>query len=301
MSRIFFLVCLSMGVLLAEQPKLKNTGDILLNRAILLASVSRDSVPVEAGKQAISQKSIGKSVLFSAILPGAGQYYTKSYLKTAIFLATEAVAWGLYRSYNNRGDEQTREFEAFADANWTEQRYWTFVYLFLNNRPDLNGFPYNQYNLVEDAAGRLVIDNWQEAESVLHNFAKSQYISGFSHELPNTKTQQYYEMIGKYPEQFGNAWADARYDVRYNGGYGGVLTENITPMNKIYVTMRNEANRLYDKAAYGTMIALVNHVISAIDAGFSTKRYNQRQLKLSYQNRRYENEYVNMFGLAMIF
>jgi hypothetical protein len=65
--------------------------------------------------------------------------------------------------------------------------------------------------------------------------------------------------------------------------------------------MRDEANRLYDKAAYGTMIALVNHVISAIDAGFSTRRYNQRQIKLSYQNRRYENEYVNMFGLAMIF
>lgn len=301
MSRTIFLVCICLGLLMAEQPKLKNTGDILLNRAILLSNVTVDSVTSENGKSSITQKSIGKSVLFSAVLPGAGQFYAKSYIKAAIFLAAEVIAWGVYRNYNQQGDDQTRKFEAFADANWTEQRYWTFVYLYLNDRPDLNGFPYNQYNLIEDAAGRLVIPNWQEAESILHNFAKSQYISGFSHELPDTKTQQYYEMIGKYPEQFGNAWADARYDVRYNGGYGGALVENITPMNKTYVNMRDEANRLYDKAAYGTMIALVNHVISAIDAGFSTRRYNQRQIKLSYQNRRYENEYVNMFGLAMIF
>jgi hypothetical protein len=48
------------------------------------------------------------------------------------------------------------------------------------------------------------------------------------------------------------------------------------------------------------MAALINHVISAVDAGFTTRRYNRRQMKLSYDNRIYNGEFVNMFGVAFI-
>jgi len=115
----------------------------------------------------------------------------------------------------------------------------------------------------------------------------------FSHRLPSTRTQQYYEMIGKYPGQFGNAWSDASFDRKYSG------PDNITSNNNFYMDMRDEANRYYDIAQYGLMAVLINHVVSAIDAGFTTRNYNRRQVKMemSYKNLRYKREYVNMFGV----
>ena len=306
MKRLFaFLTILIAIPGWAQQSFPEKTDDVLVNRQLLNDALA-NNIQDQLDNAVISnapQKSIGKSVLMSAVLPGAGQFYANSYIKSAIFLAAEAVAWGMYVSYNKKGDDQTDKFEAFANQNWTEQRYWTFVYTYVQSRyPDVEGFPYGQYDaMVEDAAGRLVIPDWQTAEEDLKEFASSQYISGFSHDLPSTTTQQYYEMIGKYPEQFGNGWADATYTDRYQGGYGDPSRENVTVMNKNYVGMRNEANQFYDKAAYGTMIALVNHVISAIDAGFTTRRFNQRQMQLTYNNRRLNGEYVNMFGLAVEF
>ena len=117
----------------------------------------------------------------------------------------------------------------------------------------------------------------------------------FSHRLPGSKTQQYYEMIGKYPVQFGNAWIDADFDRNYRG------PNNITAKNDSYMTMREDSNRLYDVAQYGLMVVLINHVASAIDAGFTARKYNRRQLQLemSYNNFDYKGEYVNMFGMKV--
>ncbi len=102
-------------------------------------------------------------------------------------------------------------------------------------------------------------------------------------------------MIGKYPEQFGNAWADASFNAEYSG-----FEDNVTPMNDHYTNLSKEAENLYDKAGYGSMAALINHVISAVDAGFTTRSYNRRQMRLSYDNRQINGEYVNMFGVAFI-
>ncbi len=300
----------------ADSSRLVLTGDgetlpdamgenVLMNRQLILARLQDNlegTVQDEIFAQNAPQKSVGKAVLFSAILPGTGQLYAGSYWKSALFLAVEAAAWAINISYNKKGDDQTDFFQSFADQNWSEQRYWTFVYLQLNGR-GIEGFPSGKYDnqFGTDATGREVILNWEEAERDLEPYANTQFISGFSHHLPETKTQQYYEMIGKYPEQFGNAWADASYNVRYEGSYGGVKAGNITPMIGNYVSLRDEANRLYDRAAYGSMIALVNHVISAVDAGFTTNRYNRRQLRLSYQSRWMADKYVNLVGLTMTF
>jgi hypothetical protein len=65
--------------------------------------------------------------------------------------------------------------------------------------------------------------------------------------------------------------------------------------------MRDQANRYYDIAQYGLMAVLINHVVSSIDAGFTTRNYNRRQVKMemSYQNLRYKGEYLNMFGVNL--
>ncbi len=300
----FLLMGLTMSLWAGDsEPDLQN--NILLNRLRLNTQLEENlqSELQEEVKIGASQKSIGKAVLFSAVLPGAGQFYAQSYWKALAFVAVEATAWAINISNNKKGDDKTSEFIDFADQNWSEQRYWSYVYYKLNGRVEDPNFPTGVYdNLIQpDEANRPVIidEVWQTAEEDLEPFATTEYLRGFSHHLPDEKTQQYYEMIGKYPEQFGNAWADASFDVSYRGAYGGV--GNITPMNDLYTTMRLDANNFYNKAGYGTMIALVNHLVSAIDAGFTTRSFNRKQVELTYRQDYYFGEFLNMFGLNLAF
>lgn len=84
-----------------------------------------------------------------------------------------------------------------------------------------------------------------------------------THTLPDTKTQQYYEMIGKY-DQFKQGWDDWTVD-------GPALTPN----REYYEGIRHDSNAAFKNASYSVMIAMANHLISAFDAGFSIRKYNR--------------------------
>jgi hypothetical protein len=246
--------------------------------------------------------SIGRAVLFSAVIPGSGQFYAKSYIKAALFFAFEIGAWAVNISYDKKGDDKVNEFEQYANTNWNEFRYWSYVNWIASNDERYNDLPLARENniLVVSAPNGgnwyLINEDYYNANrdellAILKDIEKNE----FSHRLPADKTQQYFEMIGKYPVQFGNAWIDADFDRNYRG------PSNITVKNDLYMTMREDSNRFYDVAQYGLMVALVNHVASAIDAGFTARNYNRRQLQLemSYNNFDYKGEFINMFGLNM--
>lgn len=235
-------------------------------------------------------KSIGKSVLFSLVLPGSGQFYANSYIKSALFLAVEASAWAINVSYNKRGDDKDAEFKRYANQHWSEQRY--FSYLYYQFGDEIASEVGRELNTNPDNVNRPILtdEDYKEYKETIREWEDK-----YSHRLPKGKTQQYYEMIGKYPHQFGNAWDDASFDVEYLG------PDKITPHNDFYMEMREESNRLYDIARYGTMAALINHVISAIDAGFTTRSYNRSHtgMEMSYDNVKLNGEYVNMLGVNL--
>jgi len=243
-------------------------------------------------------RSVSKSVLFSAILPGSGQFYSKSYIKAAIFFAAEVGAWAVYFSYDKKGDQKDSEFKTYADENWSEYRYWSYVNWVATNDPNYTGpelFPIDPPVQAPNGGYWYLIpeDYYNSNQENIVSTLREVEADKFSHQLPSSKTQQYYEMIGKYPMQFGNAWEDASFDRQYSG------PDNITEGNDYYMSMRDESNRLYDVSQYGLMVVLINHVISAIDAGFTARGYNRRQVKMemSYQNYHYKNEYLNMLGM----
>ncbi len=61
--------------------------------------------------------------LFSAVIPGAGQFYTKSYWQGAAFLGVEVISWIAYAKYEKKGDQQTQAFQNYADTHWSVIRY----------------------------------------------------------------------------------------------------------------------------------------------------------------------------------
>jgi hypothetical protein len=85
-----------------------------------------------------------------------------------------------------------------------------------------------------------------------------------THNLPDTKTQQYYEMIGKY-NQFMKGWDDW-----VSGG------PNLTPRRDYYETMRNNHNHQLINASRCAMVSLCNHLLSSLDAAWTIHRHNMK-------------------------
>jgi len=103
-------------------------------------------------------------------------------------------------------------------------------------------------------------EHWSEAR--WHQYYNSE-TDPSTHELPDTKTQQYYEMIGKY-DQFAKGW-DTWETERV------VLSSN----RKKYEDMEHAMNQEYKKASTFAALILVNHLFSAADAAWTIHRYNR--------------------------
>ena len=196
-------------------------------------------------------KSPKRAFIYSLIVPGWGQKYAKSHaIKILAFLAIEAGSWMEYFKYHNDGNQKTDEFEAFADEHWIEGRVLSETSV--DPAQSYRGWLLTEYGVVDD-------DD----------------IGEFTHHLPETKDQQYYEMIGKY-DQFRAGWDDYWENPSYYDSTdesGNYLF--VSPNRAKYEDMRREANDLLDKANKFIMVSLANHVISAIDAALAAKRYNR--------------------------
>lgn len=307
LSRAFLVMILaSFSLVVAETPFNWGKEEMLASRLVMkqqaLQSTQTEDTLFHTAPPAGKKLSVKKAVIFSGILPGSGQFYAKSYVKTALFVAVEAAAWAINISYQHKGDQKDSEFKDYANAHWAEYRYWSYVNWDNRGNDAYAGLlvPENLWVTVNHEDGRvwyLIDEGYYRANqaSIVNNLRQVEQ-QEYSHRLPPTRTQQYYEMIGKYPVQFGNAWDDATFNRTYSG------PDNITPNNNYYMEMRDESNHYYDMAQYGIMVALINHVVSAIDAGFTARNYNRQQAKLeaSYHNYRYRGEYVNMFGVNVI-
>jgi len=223
-----------------------------------------------------------RAALMSAVVPGAGQFYTKSYLQSALFFGFEVGMWILYSQYTSKGDDKTKEFEHFADEHWSVVRYarWMAQYYpeqfdpatLLNNPSDNVEHPWDyvnwdKLNSTEDAIGQLILTSQP---------------TGFTHRLPRRPEQQYYELIGKY-SQYGGGWDDAAYYTPDD-----VLSSNVSPHFHHYSAMRGDANDLYAVASTATYLLVANHVFNALEAAWNATRMNRKlSTHASFQIKQY--------------
>lgn len=192
----------------------------------------------------------------SLVLPGAGEFYAESYWKSAAFLAVEIGVWVVAYLYDGKGNRQSDFFQGFANEHWSVVRYGQYAQDHLKPAD-------KTYNwLLPGTDGRNPWErvNWAELNRMERDIA-----GYYSHTLPAYGDQQYFELIGKYP-QFNQGWDDAT--VSFN--YGDPLTARFL----YYSDERGKANRYYETATTMVTIAIVNHVVSAIDAAFSAGSYN---------------------------
>ena len=238
----------------AGEPRLFLTGHI---RVDLLGQTSLWDQPLEDVTEesaAVGQeKSPWLAAGLSLLIPGSGQFYAKSYWKSALFFAVEVAAVTAAILYDREGDDRTASYQAFANQHWNVSRYadWTEQNFSLQGE-----FQWDQGN------GFV---NWDELNRMERAVAASPGGGWYSHTLPPYGSQQYYELIGKYP-QYNQGWDDAPPNFTYG--------DPLTPRFLSYSADRGEANSYYDRASTAVTVAVVNHIISALDAAWSASMYN---------------------------
>ena len=196
-------------------------------------------------------KSPVKAMLLSLAVPGLGQYYYGSKVKSAVFLGTEITAWTLHIMWHQDAEDMTDEFEAFNREHWLESRYSRYLELAFNGYTDDEDIP--------DSIG------------------------GITHHLPNTQTQQYYEMTGKY-NQFAWGWDDAVLNDSVLEDYDSttikkIASDDTTPYSALrfeYETMRADANDKFNDANKMITVAIINRIISGFEAYFMTRHRNKK-------------------------
>jgi len=203
----------------------------------------------------VGEKSPYLGALFSGIIPGAGEFYAKNYLKAGIFFAIEAGLWTAYSIFQNKGDDQTAIYQNFANQNWDVYQYAAWL------KSAGGGFTQSgQINLNAPPNELLVQINICERAN------------NFSHTLPAYGEQQYYELIGKY-QTFVAGWKDA--DLNLLNANQTNYHNYKSPMFINYAADRQEANKYYDKGTTTLTIVILNHVLSAADAAWTVSMFNK--------------------------
>lgn len=188
-----------------------------------------------------NMKSVPRALLYSLIVPGAGEIYCKSYIKAAFMLGLEITFWALYFVYDKKGDEKTKEFEAFADEHWIKELFTAWLSIAdTTSVPPVEHLPPTKDQQYYEMIGKY---NW--------------FLPGWDDFNGNRQDPDPRHLSQQYCDSLGIGSAN----------------------REIYLNMRADANRFYKTAKYFVGASILNHVVSALDAAFTAKRNNNRVQK----------------------
>ncbi|MDX1586809.1 MAG: hypothetical protein R3222_08695 [Balneolaceae bacterium] len=230
----------------------------------------------------------GLALLSSAIVPGSGQAANNKWLRAGAYLAAEAIFFTVHLTRLNDAKFQERQYEQFADNNWSVVTYakWLVNYYEQNNLSN-SGID-ELRNQVQGLSAAYNTDiDWSVVDiELLRQVERNTpfiYPDGtgnnFSHVMPDYGSQQYYELISKY-YQYGPGWRD--FGSTQNGGSLDNLYKlnwDGTDMPFNFFRGSSLAERFNDNYRLaGNMLSLIvlNHIVSAFDAFLTVKIRNNR-------------------------
>jgi len=211
--------------------------------------------------------------ILSAVLPGAGEIYSGSYLKGAIFITVEAAAITTALIYNHKGNTQTIFFQNYADAHWSASRYayWTAQNL-KTLAPDMPDADVKKYQAAFQSINGPV--NWALMNQMEAEIGSDPNADGYTHQVPPTG-QDHYELIGKY-DQYSKGWDQSNLNTFYT---------DLPSQFLWYAHQRGLANEYYWTGSTAVVFIYLNHILSTLDAVWVSHKYNDAlSLKLSLQN-----------------
>ncbi|MCE5249494.1 hypothetical protein LLG96_04655 [bacterium] len=221
------------------------------------------------GNTVSKPKSPRKAFFLSLLLPGLGETYVGSKRGIA-FLGVEAISWWMYFTNTNKGFDLEDDFRAFADEHW----HYNDDTDSAGNPIDFNYWKWLDYKYIKDKS--IGPEDYDRIEAELEKNADISV-----HQLPHPPNQQYYEMIGKYP-QFVYGWEDIddlNDTVRNTNGtinYNENIKNIQSDIRNKYEDMRYDSNKKLKAGQRGIHLMIINRVLSAIDAGRLAYHHNKK-------------------------
>ena len=221
----------------------------------------------------------GRAMVLSLMVPGAGQLYVGRPLKAVLFLGVEVAAIVTWDRYRRLGDSKTQAFKAAADEHW-DFRHWLATFALYQTGqwgPEVGqvyvgpkGTHHLEFFVDMDGDGRPeIFGNTSDDSKRLLQLLASPDTNRF---VFIQKNNEYYENIGKY-NQFFSGWDDADpFLSQIEDRASGLIA--ITGNRTLYLQLRTETNQLKSIASYAVSALMFNHVISAVDAIFTSSRWN---------------------------
>lgn len=257
-----------------------------------------DHRPFAASPVEEKDRSIPLAFVMSAVLPGSGQAYNGSWVKTAGFVAAEiAIAAGYITSYN-RGDQARDYYQQYAHQYWHPTKYGRWLNDFKDYLTEINptrpiDVPYVEiptgidftrpasWSAADEQRVRSFFEAMHQLESAVYHASTG---ASFAHRIPFFGDQQYYELIGKY-FHFAVGWEDYPEWIR-NGEFLPTIDPELQDAEGNYVNVSDRyweyrddhqrANDHFRRASWISTLFIVNHLVSAIDAAVFAKLHNDR-------------------------
>lgn len=252
------------------------------------------------------------AMLFSLVLPGAGQAYAGNYVKTAIFGVLEVAIIGASVAYQVQGKTENIKAKHFADQHFSGTKfnaYYDSLYNFFHAR-----------EAADNTLSPAQVDSAAQADMddiFYPTQANTSYKTTFSNQVAS-HASDYYDAIQL--KSLVQGWDDCTptfaeilaqgAGTTFTGSSGGTYTVHAssTPDSSYLVvrgTLSTDSGGLADygfsdnqtsfanwvskangyyRTGFGILyVLLLNHIASAIDAGITAKQHNDRLLgKQSY-------------------
>ncbi|MBN1632784.1 MAG: hypothetical protein JW917_01305 [Ignavibacteria bacterium] len=230
--------------------KLDLKEQVIGSKNELILKENKFSNDIFAKKTDNNEKNPILAAALSVVVPGAGQFYAKSFVKSAVFLGLEAGLWITYAIFQKKGDNQTNFYRKYADDNWSVRKYAEWL-------------------KTEGFSGSGSIDPGIENLEILRmQINACEDSAGFSHKLPPYGDQQYYEVIGKY-QNYVSGWSEATGVTKNN--YQSYKLAQVD----YYMNERELANTYYNNGSLTLTVVILNHLLSAADAVWSVSLFNK--------------------------
>ncbi len=279
----------------------------VFERASLRASLAQAPLPGTTGQpaskvgvskvRAAPTRSVGLAFGLSAVVPGLGQAYNRNWVKAAIAIALESAVIGSSIAWRNQGLGLEDEYKQYAHAYWSPAKYATWLndysqYLQLNfgatvTAPAVrvpSGLDFTTPEAWNDLEWQQARAFFTEIQSLERQMFHVETLAAFSHTLPHFTEQQYYELVGKY-YQFAPGWSDYPAwieDGEYRTPIDPSMTgpdesrPNVSPRFFTYADDHAHANDVLRRASRVSMLLVVTHLASAVEAAVSAKLHNDR-------------------------
>ncbi|NLP01337.1 MAG: hypothetical protein GX089_02500 [Fibrobacter sp.] len=231
--------------------------------------------PINFARNLKEYRSPKVAIMLSLLLPGLGQAYARNGKKAVVYGAIEATVIGVGAGFGIKGRNEKKDAYDFADQHYSTSNFQSYY---------------------EKLSSKF------SSDSTLEQIFLGTDVQTFKHSAKN-KDEDFYRTIRENDNPFIHGWDDAEpgfdadfeihpdYEDKYkklsdpNKGYlvyaeedSGNALYGFSENQKKFSKKISESNKYYRISKGVLTMLLVNHIMSAIDAGITAKAHNDQLL-----------------------